>query len=597
MGGTDYPVDDQGLHTFFSGDKPSHLAVPHYQRGYSWQQEHIDDFWGDLMEVKADPSEEYFFGSIVAIKDKTASGLLKYQLVDGQQRMATCAVLLTVIRDIYLKIGSALVKESEKEIFNLKRTKSDEYYYKIKLDDDDNDYLKNAIFETIDPKAMDKKDYVSKYDTQGFATRKNLKNAYIFFHKTIWEKINLWSLKQQEEELNDLRSILRTNFVVALLQVEKESKAYVLFDRLNSRGKDLALSDLVKDSILSLIDEEIKKGVCSIPLKDAIKMWKDISQSYLKKTSPLNDFLHHYLNAFETKNNKGKYKFNTKNKLYDKIHEITKKTSGEEFLKNLKNKNSTYKILKEAKPYPKISNEAKINLNWLKSLNVKIVYPLLMVGLEKFQKNDFEKLTSLCLKYMFRTKTVANVNASTLENEFAELAFEVYHNNMKLKEVRTRLVNSPNNPSPESFYSQMRDMEFQKSSHKAYALGQIIEHEQPVSVTDISPRSSIEHIMPQTLNDEWLKYIQTHNPAEVKNKDGAKVFQKRYLNYLGNCAIISLSKNISLGNKPYDEKVKKYGLSQITMTKSISKFTVWNLKSIMKRQTDFAKKAQIIWKL
>jgi len=596
MGSTEFPVDDQGLYIFFNGDKPSHLVIPHYQRGYSWELKHLDDFWGDLDAVRSDPSNEYFFGTIVGIKDKDTTGLLKYQLVDGQQRMATCAILLVVIRDLYMKISSAIVKESEKEIFNLKEEKSSDYHYKIKLDDDDNDYFKDFILATIDPNVLDKREYVKTSDTNAFSTRNNLKKAYIFFYDAIWSKIGTMSLAEQEGELNEIRSTLRTNFVVALLQVEKESKAYVLFDRLNSRGKELALSDLVKDFILSKINDDEKTGKSETSLEDAIKIWGTISKSHKKNTSPLNDFLHHYLNAFETKNNKGEYSFNHKNKLYDKIDMISKKSSGEKLLKSLRDVNILYKIIRDGKSYPKISNSCKSNLLWLKSLNVKIVYPLLLVGLKKFQKNDFEKLTSLCLKYMFRAKTVMNVNASQLEKELTEIAFCVYHKNMTVSQVQDKLIQSSNNPSHETFTSQMKDMEFSKSSHMAYALGQLIEYDQPASVTDVTPKTSVEHIMPGTTNDDWLDYIVKHND-DVKNKDDAAMFQKKYLNYLGNLTIISLPKNISLSNKPYDDKMKKYITSIIAMTSGLKKYPIWNLQSIKKRQEEFSKKAKIIWKL
>jgi len=598
MGSTEFPVDDLGLYTFFNGDKPSHLVIPHYQRGYSWEIKHLDDFWGDLDAVRSDPTNEYYFGNIVGIKDKDTTGLLKYQLVDGQQRIATCAILLVVIRDLYMKIGSSIVKESEKEIFNLKNPKSSDYHYKIKLDDDDNDYFKDTILATIDPKVLDKKEYVKKSDTHAFSTRNKLKKAYIFFHDAIWSKIETMSLVEQEAELNEIRSTLRTNFVVTLLQVEKESKAYVLFDRLNSRGRELAQSDLVKDYILSQVSDNVKTGKSEISLKDAIKIWGDISNSHKKNSSDLNDFLHHYLNAFETKNDKGKYSFNSKNKLYDKLGIISKHTSGEKLLKNLRDANILYKIIRDGTSHSKISNLCRDDLFWLKGLGVKIVYPLLLVGLKKFKKNDFEKLTSLCLKYMFRVKTVMNVNASQLEQELAEIAFCVYHKNMTVSQIKDKLIQSSNNPSHETFQSQMKDIEFSKSSHQKYLLVKLIEHDQPRSVTDITAvaSASVEHIMPRKIKDDWHNYIIKHN-GDVKNKNDAEIFQKKYLNSLGNLTIVSLPKNSSLGNKPYDDKMKKYLASQIGMTSELKKYPIWNLKSIKKRQEKFSEQARKIWKL
>ena len=107
MGVTDFPADDIQLSNFLSGDHFSQLAIPAYQRGYSWTQDQLDDFWSDLKDVKDDPDDEqYFFGTLVCINNGSSSGLHKFQLVDGQQRMATCLIFLSVIRDIFLKLKS-----------------------------------------------------------------------------------------------------------------------------------------------------------------------------------------------------------------------------------------------------------------------------------------------------------------------------------------------------------------------------------------------------------------------------------------------------------------------------------------------------------
>jgi len=358
------------------------------------------------------------------------------------------------------------------------------------------------------------------------------------------------------------------------------------------------MKNLVKDFILSLVNDEEKAGKSKTSLKDAIKIWNVISRSHKKNVSDLNDFLHHYLNAFETKNTKGEYSFNSKKNVYDKLGIVSKNSSGVELLENLRDANILYKIIRDGTPYPKISNLCSDDLFWLKSLSVKIVYPLLLVGLKKFQKNDFEKLTSLCLKYMFRVKTVMNVNASQLEQELTEIAFCVYHKNMTVSQIKDKLIQSSNNPSHETFQSQMKDIEFSKSSHQKYVLVQLIEHDQPRSVTDVTAiiRTSVEHIMPRKIKDDWHNYIIEHND-DVKNNDDALVFQKKYLSSLGNLTIVSLPKNSSLGNKPYDDKIKKYLASQICMTSELKKYPIWNLKSIKKRQEKFSEKAKIIWRL
>jgi Protein of unknown function DUF262 len=76
------------------------VEVPNWQRSYSWTTEQIDSFWSDLTTFGARyPNdniigEEYFLGSIVLVTGGPTNLLL-----DGQQRLATATILLSVLRD------------------------------------------------------------------------------------------------------------------------------------------------------------------------------------------------------------------------------------------------------------------------------------------------------------------------------------------------------------------------------------------------------------------------------------------------------------------------------------------------------------------
>jgi uncharacterized protein with ParB-like and HNH nuclease domain len=77
------------------------FKIPSYQRPYAWTTEHARELLDDLVEyMKARPGEidempPYFLGSIVLIK---ADNLPDSDVVDGQQRLTTLTLLLSVIR-------------------------------------------------------------------------------------------------------------------------------------------------------------------------------------------------------------------------------------------------------------------------------------------------------------------------------------------------------------------------------------------------------------------------------------------------------------------------------------------------------------------
>lgn len=84
------------LHKVFSSDYD--FRVPDYQRPYAWQEEQAVQLLTDLVEALERGSEEpYFLGSVVLVKD---NGTSVADVIDGQQRLTTLTILLSVLRDV-----------------------------------------------------------------------------------------------------------------------------------------------------------------------------------------------------------------------------------------------------------------------------------------------------------------------------------------------------------------------------------------------------------------------------------------------------------------------------------------------------------------
>src|SRR4051812_44949234 len=74
------------------------LEVPPNQREYSWTEKETTTMFQDLAKTISDEEAEYFLGTIVTIPRLPD----RLEVVDGQQRLATTAILLAEIRD-YLR--------------------------------------------------------------------------------------------------------------------------------------------------------------------------------------------------------------------------------------------------------------------------------------------------------------------------------------------------------------------------------------------------------------------------------------------------------------------------------------------------------------
>jgi len=78
-------------------DKP--LTVPTYQRSYAWEDEDVEDYWDDIIRAMRSPNDDYFVGSVVLSQTPGDT----QEVVDGQQRLATTAIIIGAIRDYFLE--------------------------------------------------------------------------------------------------------------------------------------------------------------------------------------------------------------------------------------------------------------------------------------------------------------------------------------------------------------------------------------------------------------------------------------------------------------------------------------------------------------
>jgi uncharacterized protein with ParB-like and HNH nuclease domain len=74
------------------------LAIPDYQREYSWEEDEITELWNDLEDAISSNVPEYFLGSVVTTFAEDGSRL---RVIDGQQRLATVSLVYAVLRDIF----------------------------------------------------------------------------------------------------------------------------------------------------------------------------------------------------------------------------------------------------------------------------------------------------------------------------------------------------------------------------------------------------------------------------------------------------------------------------------------------------------------
>lgn len=216
--------------------------IPNYQREYSWETDQIEEFWSDLIEtVSLNEEITHFFGQIVVHNDESSK---KKYIIDGQQRTITSIIFLHVLKRKYhqlYKDSDNTLDDANYREMNISRdyigTKAP--YHLTLGDESDNDCFVDIISNNNSEKPSKK--HKKKSHT-------NMHNTYKFFY----DKVSVMMDEQADAEeklsvLNTLFDTFSQRFSVLYMEATQLDEAYIIFETLNARGKDLEASDLLKN--------------------------------------------------------------------------------------------------------------------------------------------------------------------------------------------------------------------------------------------------------------------------------------------------------------------------------------------------------------
>ncbi len=121
--------------------KQNRLVVPRNQRDYAWTAKEVKTLLEDLGRSINEGHDDYFLGTIVTIKGDNEV----LEVVDGQQRLATTAIVLAEIRD-YLKSRNRVRADFiESEFLTSIDWDSEERVPRLRLNVDDNEYFRSRV--------------------------------------------------------------------------------------------------------------------------------------------------------------------------------------------------------------------------------------------------------------------------------------------------------------------------------------------------------------------------------------------------------------------------------------------------------------------
>jgi Protein of unknown function DUF262 len=153
------------------------LAIPDYQRTYSWKADEIEDLWRDISDAMDAGAPEYFLGSVVTTRSEEQE---RYQVIDGQQRLATVSLTYAAIRDILKSRADERADEVERKTLGERDIVTRNLQPRLVLNAEDND-----LFRQLTLLPPDERQLAAQQDSH-----RRIINAYDFFHAQLLERVD-----------------------------------------------------------------------------------------------------------------------------------------------------------------------------------------------------------------------------------------------------------------------------------------------------------------------------------------------------------------------------------------------------------------------
>ena len=547
------------------------FIVPIFQRNYSWQKSQYEQLWFDILRAsKFKEKQNHFIGSIVYIDMGTPAGRpQQLLLIDGQQRLTTISILLCAIKDYVQKFNL------ETKLINLAKIKNQFLYNSDEIDEDRYKLLLNV---------QDKETYIKLIDNTIFTVNKpatNIIKCYEFFYERIEDFI------KQYGQIDEIYAGIFKLSLVSISLDKDSDNPQMIFESMNSTGKDLSQTDLLRNYLLMDLTPEKQTRLYKTYWKPMEELFgEDI---YKNDVNKFDYFIRDFLTLKSDTGHICKI-----NNVYENFKRYYLDNNCEKFavLKDL----FTY-----AKYYACIDllqeNDDELKLYWqeFKKLDSHVVYPFLLKLYDDYSrqiliKEDFKKILQVVISYLWR-RAICEIPTNSLSKTFATL-YQAVDKDDYVNSIIKAFVFKSSYKRFSSDYEVREKLQTKDIYHfrlRKYLLEALENyyHKEPIDLN--TANYTIEHIMPQNIehNLSWQQML-GENWQEVHSL---------CLHTLGNLTITGY--NAEMSNKSFGEKVNGesgFKHSHLKLNESIVQCDVWNKKAIQRRTNILTDIILKIWK-
>lgn len=521
--------------------------VPLFQRFYVWKKPAWQRLWDDLTELldEADAQHSHFLGSVVVIPQTSTPGsLTQFVIIDGQQRLATLLILLTVVRNHIRQTENEGLATEIQETLLVNKFQKGEGHYKLRLSQDDRIVLHDLI--------------AGRPSTPDHL----LTQCYAFYDH---------QLTAYAPDLLMLFNAIADRLSLVTVMLAPHDNPYRVFESLNFKGHKLTEADLIRNYLFMGIPQDQQEAHYAqhwAPMQDALK-------------ERLTDFVRHYLMRNGA--------FVKQSEVYVTLKNRVALADATTALKALATFASYYAKLRDPVQEPNLAIRA--GLTRLNRLEVTTVYPFLLNVYRDYTQQTLSASAFIAVlktleNYLIR-RLVCGLATNQLNKIFPGLYAQTQAQNAgDFVQALQATLQGKGYPSDAQFSAKLPEVKLygqgQLEQKGRFILETLEAHAHKEQIVHLESLT-IEHVMPQTLTAEWRAHL----------GDDWQTTHDLYLHTLGNLTLTGY--NSELSNAPYAVKRQKLMHSHLALNAYFQHIEHWRQADIQQRAVALTEQAMQCW--
>jgi uncharacterized protein with ParB-like and HNH nuclease domain/predicted transport protein len=542
--------------------KSPQFVIPIYQRTYSWGERECAQLWEDILRTgRNEAVPAHFVGSIVYVEKGlySVSSHSPLLVIDGQQRLTTVTLIVEALART-LGDQEPLESFSARKLRNyylLNPEEEGERRFKLVLSQTDKDSLMALLAQQTTPR-----DHSIRVEAN-----------FQYFHDRI---------AALDGDLLPLCKGLAKLMIVDISLSRDQDNPQLIFESLNSTGRELSQADLIRNFILMGLEPQLQTKLYE-------QYWRPMEIEFGQEgyATHFDSFMRHYLTVATGE-------IPNVREVYDafKQHARSPRTAAagvEALVADIRAFAGYFCAMALG---GETDAELKAAFHDLRELKVDVAYPFLLELYRDYRsgtltRGELLQATRLVESYVFR-RAVCNIPTNSLNKTFATFA-RALKKDRYLESIQAHFLLLPSYrrfPSDEEFRRELQLRDLYNFRSRSYWLRRLENHDRKERVP--VDEYTIEHILPQneSLSAAWQEDL----GVEWKR------IQETYLHTLGNLTLTGY--NPELSDRPFREKRDMTGgfaESPLRMNNGLGQLERWTEDSIRERAGRLALQAVEVW--